>query len=83
MTLYAQAVSGRLRYNFTWAEVIPSNATGTGTIEAEYLDTVAQTSTIEVDAIPHGGHCAITAKATLSNGEVVPDQQLVIRGFNP
>lgn len=91
MTLLAQAPSGSLRYTFLWADSIPSNASlvgvtytvqGDGVIAQQFIDTVAKTSTIQVNGIPHAGICRVTALSALSNAELVPDQQLVIRCFN-
>lgn len=91
MTVFAQAPNGSLRYSFLWGEIVPSNSqlvsvtyqiTGEGTLAGQFIDTVAQTSTIQMEGIPHGSICRVTALATLSNTEMVPDQQIMIRGFN-
>lgn len=91
MTLFAQSTEGSLKYTFEWADAIPQNVSlvsvsysmdSSLTLDSSLTDPDGQTSTIQVSGIEHGGYYVIKAIATLDNSERVPDQQLVIRGFN-
>jgi hypothetical protein len=90
MNLFVQSPEGSLKYTFEWADAIPTNVVldnvtynvGNLTLVSDVIDNEAQTSTIQLSGITHGSLTVVTAVAQLSNSELVPDKQLVIRGFN-
>jgi hypothetical protein len=90
MSLFVQSPGGSLKYTFEWTEVIPENVTLENvsytadglSIDSSVINNEDATSTIQLGGIQHGGLYVIKAVASLSNSELVPDQQLVIRGFN-
>jgi hypothetical protein len=91
MTLFVQAPTGSLKYTFEWADSIPANVDlvsvsyvipSDWTLVSQVTDTDNATSTIQLSGIAHGSLGIVTATALLTNSEEVPDQQLVIRGFN-
>lgn len=90
MSLFVQVPSGSLKYTFEWADIIPQGvALGDAiydldglTLDSNAIDNAGQTSTVQLSGVVHGGLYIVTATAVLSNGERVPDQQLIVRGFN-
>lgn len=89
MTLFVQATSGSLKYTFEWADALPENVTfesvdyeTTLTIDSDVISNEDATSTIQLSGIEHGGLYTVKAIAHLSNSELVPNLDLVIRGFN-
>lgn len=90
MTLFVQAPGGSLKYTFEWEDVIPENVTfesvtydvGELTLDSAVISNEDATSTIQLSGARHGAMYVVKALALLSNGETVPNLDLVIRGFN-
>lgn len=89
MSMFVQASGGSLKYTFEWADVLPTGVTFQSvdyetdlTIDSAVISNEEATSTIQVSGIQHGGLHTVKAIAHLSNSELVPSLDLVIRGFN-
>lgn len=88
--LQCLTLGGELHYTFDFTLEVPNGVTITGisyvvpsglTQFADDPDLNAYQGTIGLRAGQHGGTYQVLAKATLSNGEVVP-QYLTVRVFN-
>lgn len=81
---------GSLKYTYEWEDSMPADVTletvtydvGDLALVSEVIDNAGKTSTIQLTGTAHAGLTVVTAYASLSNGEVVPDSQLVIRGMS-